>query len=444
MPPLSKISTYPSKVRPHLHFFSRPKSKLDTLKRIISGVILSYASAKTPATWIALNKLAESLSLEPKANISQIQNDLPNNIDSFVKNCPQFAKVQLAISQEKISREELNSLDLNNNGTILDSKEEIEKLIKIFQKKLTLTNEITNNLILIEAINPLNEINTISQLLWGKDGFNTKEILQLGANCQITADIIGNSLTHKNLQRLKSLIQVTAFNPGSPNLKDYFIDSIVKLNGKDIHVPFREIVAWRGIRSPANLPEGPYILAYAIEKELKENYTPIPHSLLSASSTLITRSDHTELLLPVLSDKSIIQILKEAPKEVIKLGSYPNLSQYFETIKTLFGKDGFYETETSNFKIIPNHTYTVKEYRYKDSEHLVTLQATDPENGGITESTLTFDELRQNFISISAPKNFVKPIDYKTLETYLIAVILLIGVRKSISYLEKRQSTKTR
>lgn len=431
------------------HFFSRPKSKLETLKRILSGIIIGYAVAKTPATWLAMNEAARTdlLSLTPRAYTSSVipgtNNCLPLDVDNFVENHTRFNYVQSAIANGNVNDSELNSLDLDNSRTVLDNPSEVNKLIEILQSRLSLAQQTKDKEIILNAIDSLNEINLVSQLLWGKDQIAPQDIYQVGGNCQITADLIGATFTSQNIQHIKSLVQVKSYSrdKATNHGSDYFIDSVVNLNGKSIEVPYSELKKWRGA-TKKNAVEGSYILAYAIEKELANNYTPIPFGPSSSSSTLLSGKNYSMLLLPVLSDESIIQILQQSPNTIIKVGSFPLTSDYIGRVKEMFGGRPFLVEEPVKSKIIPYHEYAVRSCKFENGRYLITISACNPDYNTTSEATLTLDELREHMLTITAPRKLFNLVDFKTLETYLITLMLLIITRKGINILENKKSKK--
>lgn len=431
------------------HFFSRPKSKLDTLKRILSGIIIGYAVAKTPATWLAMNEAAgtDLLSLTPSANSSLVvqntNNCFPIDVDNFVENHPRFNNVQSTIANGNINNTDINTLDLDNSRTILDNPSEVNKLIEVLQSRLSLAQETSNKEIILDAIDSLNEINIVSQLLWGNGHVVPQNIYQVRGNCQVTADLIGATFTPENIQQLKSLIQVKGYSPDktTDHGSNYFINSTVNLNGKRIEVPYSELKSWRGA-TRKNVIEGPYILAYAIEKELANNYTPVPFGPSSSSSTLLTGKNYSMLLLPVLSDESLIQILQQSPNTIIKVGSFPLASDYIGRVKELFGGRSFSSEEPTKSKVIPYHEYAVRSCKFENGRYLITITACNPDYDTTTEVTLTLDELREHMFTITAPRKSFSLVDFETLETYLITLMLLIITRKGINILETKKTKK--
>jgi len=229
------------------------------------------------------------------------------------------------------------------------------------------------------------------------------------------------------------LVRVTDFNLDKNN---FYISCIVNLNGKFVEVKYNELKNWRGIK-PQGAPEAPYIIAYAIEKELKENHLPNPYIPASAASLLLSRQDYSLLPTFALSDQALTRILLEAPNQVIKVGSYPEFVDYYGRITGYFTGEGPRAEEEIESKIKPYHCYAVKNIRYKNDELIITVTTTNPDHQRYEEVDLALNELRANMLTISAPSNLVPYLDSKSIQIYLISLALLLLVRAGFMKLEK-------
>lgn len=420
------------------HFFSRPKSKLDLLKRLISAGIVSYAVFKSPALYLGLNNALSSslLGITPKANAEGI--DLPftkpflhkENFDNFVKHTDDFQRIHAAIHQSGI--EDSQTLDLDKNGIILDIDDEYRHLIDLLERNKSKVQD-KDQLSSYEAsLKSLKETRELNKILWGKEGPKIDNINQVGGNCQIVADILGSCFTPENIQRLKSMVRVVDYNL---NKKNFYIDCVVYLNGKLVEVKYNELRNWRQIK-PKDAPEAPYIIAYAIEKELKNNYVPNPYTPSSAASTLLLRQDYSLLPTFALSDATLIQILRHAPYLIIKFGSYPEPGDYTGRIGGYFtGKTTQTEEEIKS-RIRPYHEYVVKEVKFNNGETKVLVTTLNPDHNRYEEVELTIGELRSHMLTISAPNNLLPLFDSKTLQTYLISFALILLIRVGFIKLE--------
>lgn len=265
------------------------------------------------------------------------------------------------------------------------------------------------------------EINT---LLWGIEGLNQQNIIQNSENCQIIATIRGSTYTEKALKRLESMIEVTNYNLDKEN---FYINFNVNINGKKIPVSYKDLTTV----SP-NLyngsPQAAYILAYAIDKELSENYMPNPSGFTAQSTaTFLANKEYTTLLLPVMSDASLIEVLKKAPNEIISLGSYPELNDTTRVFLDILKTETTRIEQPSKKGVTSGHEFTLKSYKYEDGKHLVKLVAYHNE-----EITLTLEELRKNILAITAPTKYFNIIDSRTMYTYLISLVLIVALRKAI------------
>ncbi|MBI3307943.1 MAG: hypothetical protein HYZ79_01050 [Candidatus Melainabacteria bacterium] len=426
-----------------LHWFTF-KNKWHLLKKLTSGAIIAYATAKTPGLWLALDSAVSTDALHVKPQTVATRQIEPSelakviDIDNLVENGDSFPAIYKGIKQAGISDSDLKNLDLNNTGTILDNSQEIEKLVSILTSRLETAHNTDNKQIITDAINTLEETKIINRLLWGDNGLETNSIHQVNGNCQIVSGLIAHSFTPENAQKLKSLVKVTRY-----KLDKYFneIDSVVSINGKEIIIPHQMLAHWRGLKPNQNTPEGPYILSYAIEQELAQNYTPNPYGLTSPSSaTFITGQNHTMIFVPILSDNSLIDIIKNAPGAIVTAGTYPSFKDYFGTVNSMLGGRQYSDEEPKEYNIIPHHEYAIKGYENRNGENLITLVATNPNKDNLTEVTLTLDEFRSHFMTITAKKDSFSAFDAETLRSYLIAIMLLLVSRNGINYIEKKRT----
>jgi len=438
-----KTETTASTSKKFLHWFTF-RSKWQLLKKLTSGAIIAYATAKTPGLWLALDSAVSTDALHVKPQPVATRQIEPSelakviDIDNLVENSDSFPAIYKGTQQVNISDEDLRSLDFNNTGTILDNSQEIEKLVNILTSRLETTSEIGDKQPIIDAIHALEEAKIINRLLWGDNGLEKSSIYQVDGNCQITAGVIAHSFTPENAQKLKSLVKVTRY-----KLDKFYneVDTVVSINGQRMEVSFEKLKNWRGMKPDRNIPEGPYILSYAIEQELAQHYTPNPYGLTSPSSaTLTTSQNHAMIFVPILSDNSLIDIIKNAPDAIVTAGTYPSWKDYFGTVNSMLGGRQYSDEEPKEYNIIPHHEYAIKGYENINGEDLVTLIATNPNKDKLTEVTLTLDEFRSHFMTITAKKDSFSAFDAETLRSYLIAIMLLLVSRNGINYIEKKKA----
>lgn len=269
----------------------------------------------------------------------------------------------------------------------------------------------------------------VKNFLWDKNGLNQNNVAQYKDDCQIIANIIASTFTEEGLKRLESLIEVRDFNLDKNN---FYINFNVNINGKQIPVLYKDLIR-NSNHFYKNDPHAPHVLSYAIEKELRENYLPNPDCFTAQSTgTFITNKNYLTQILPAMSDASLIEILKQAPEEIITVGSYPEDA----TSRALVGVIALGENRTPTSKIILSHKYAVKKYEYKNGQHLITIAASG------TEVTLTLEDLRRNILSISAPSNTFNLFDSQTAEVYLFSLITLIALTKAIDSFQNRKRVK--
>src|SRR3989338_4189390 len=217
--------------------------------------------------------------------------------------------------------------------------------------------------------------------LWGKEGLNINSIKQRRGNCQITASLIASTFTQDGIKKLESMIEVTDYNLDKNN---FYVNFIVHINNKDIEVLYRNLI--NNIHT--NDPLAPHAIAYAIEKELAENYLPNPGGYTALSSaTFLTNQSYSTLKLSDLSDSSLIEVLQQAPKESIMVGT-----------KNIYN----YSKLPSKNRVDVEHEYAIKSYKYENGQHLITLLAYEQ------EVTLTLEQLRESMLVITAPTKAFK------------------------------------
>lgn len=273
----------------------------------------------------------------------------------------------------------------------------------------------------------------IKTFLWSKRGLNQKNIIQQKGNCQIMSNIIASTFKEENLKKLESMIEVTDYNLDTRN---FYINFAVNINGKRIPVPYNDLIN-QNLTYNESVPQGPHVLACAIERELKENYLPNPTNYTSASTaTFITNKDYSLLLLPVMSDDSLIEVLKQAPNEIVLVGSYAELNNFERIVVNIVNFETNLIEQPSKNGVILQHSYAVKGYKNKNGKHLVTI-TTYGANGN-DEITLTLDELRKNMRDITAPTKTFNYIDSRSAWTYLVLLALIVASRKVINGLEAK------
>ncbi len=249
--------------------------------------------------------------------------------------------------------------------------------------------------------------------VWGKEGLVQKSIIQRKENCQIIANLLASTFTEERKRRLDSLVNVTDYNLDKNN---FYINFTVNINSKRIPVSYTNLTTDVIDLKNANDPLAPHALAYAIEKELTENYLPNPSGYTALSTaTFITNKSYSTLHLSDISDSSLIEILKETPNEII-------------TVRT--------HKIPKNSRVYFNHEYAVKSYRHENGQDLITLLTTHNE-----EITLKLSDLRKNIITITAPTSTFKLIDEETLEVYLLSLLALIALWKITGKSETKLQT---
>lgn len=244
-----------------------------------------------------------------------------NTYDGFFSNHDSFRDVLKTAKNAGIN---LKDLDKNNDGVILSTNEEVNDFkLKLFSALTNAQNdnqrsEIYNSLI------KFHELDILNRIIFGKNGIDPEKFSQGGIpNCQLMAAIKAFSLTPENTQELKSTIEVTGYNF---NKENFYIDTVVHLDGVDVPIPYSQLVRWMSPRDfdPSQSTDGALalsMLSYAIDEAAKP-YDTIPHFMPSTSPILLSGKDYLAVLTWTLDDDDIRHILSQAPNTPITVGSY--------------------------------------------------------------------------------------------------------------------------
>ena len=322
-PSLKKKWKVPGYLKPVILPLKVAKVVLFNLHNIlIYGTLLGTAALFTPGAWKFVSSLTQNdlIGLAPRTSKSKGLNEkqYDSRFDNFVQNFTNFNLIPEAIRSARITYE---SLDLNKSSRILDSKDEIQELIRRLE---TAKNESRNKAdieLYTNAIRQLNDTNIVSQLIWGINGPSPDTLLQNGEpNCQGMAVIRGLYQNPGSIQIAKSLITPTEYNL---NPYDFFIDSEVRINGKNIPVSFSELTASMGPRgyTPSQSKDGSLataIINLAMKKAMKD---VTPNIMPSSSSILLTDRDYSPVGIMAFSDSELDNLLSKSPGTIISIAS---------------------------------------------------------------------------------------------------------------------------
>ncbi len=284
-----------------------------------SGLIFTSAGNKVT------HEIGQNLlSLIPQPQARLIHHEIDGyKCDSFFSSQKDFSKIETIIKKLHINPKEI---DTNNDGIILNSRADIERLHNIL---LSSSESVTNAPILENEINDalhaLVTLSTHDQIIFGRNGIDPETFDQGGLpNCQILASLKGLSYTPENVQTLRSMIRVTGYDYTSPNK---YLNVEVNIDGKIIPIEYPKLVKWMSpmYYSPSQANDGSLalpILASAIE-EAGNSYDTVPHMAPSTSPILITGKDYYVLSAWSLDDDDIRTILSLAPEELVTVGSLP-------------------------------------------------------------------------------------------------------------------------
>lgn len=443
-------------------------------KVTLNTLILIYVLfAKAPLASKLMNKYEKIAGKQPRAtyNLTGSNSQVENNevtCDSFVKNYRDFDQISQAIGKNNW---ELKDFDLNKNGVAFDNRNELQNLRDKFQQSKNVRKYHEH---LIE------EINLVSQLIWGEGGPNPDYTDQAGRdNCKLMADIQGHFLTNENIQHIKGSIKVTDLDLSKDNFR---LDVIVNLNGENIYVPFEELVEWMSPGFiPSNSKDGSLsvpIFTYAIEKGLTKyssSYDP------ASSLTLVSGKDYCSVYLPTLSDSDLIRILSQAPNTTTKLATSKitwsindlNLNQitnywkgFFEKIKQPHEPLALIKTKENQAKlfvesiqelikkiktdkpiqaisierkkpklneIVSDHMYVVKEFKKINGEYITTVI-----DSNSYEFDLTLNDIREHIGFITSESQNFPNLSLETYKALFLALTLVALINLGSNKLYKK------
>lgn len=450
---------------------------LKILRRTGFGIAYTALTllAVTKSGWgqLAFNKAMQEIDLVPTSVVSKevpFRNDY--HIDSFFNNQQVFHNVLDSIPYGI----NLSDLDLNQNKTILDTQEEVRQLEnELFQTRKSYAKTPLANKVL-EAQIELAKINILNLLLWG-DSAEPNNLFQGGRpNCQVMGAIQSHLLTAENLQILKNTIEVTDY---SLNPENFYIDTIVHLNGHDVEVPFKDLVKWMSLRDgyPSFAIDGRLaipILTYALEKISTENYEKMfPPSIPSSEQILISGKDYSlvgtsSFVFPfvtnLFTDEELIKIISKAP-QIPMLAANGNFEKFIERINKKISEKNkpfeflpqseekaisfissiisrtneiFTNTTPTSFRIqrsttdnFPsNHIFVVQGYDEKTQRVLLT------DSHGVEYKPLTISEFREKIGGIVIPTEDVPLVTVESLKAYLLLLLFASG---HIAILKKKK-----
>lgn len=412
------------------HFFSVPRSKLETFKRIARACIIAIPTVGTLPLTIGVNESLAKLNLVPNPVDTQ-NHKAQNNLDNFVLNFPGSEKITEAILRGEIDQEKL---DINTNGRILDTTPEYENLITQLQKKHSESTTESDKIFYEEVINLLTTLKELNKHVWGENGINSDKIFQVDNECAIISDVIGSALTEQNIQDLlKANLRITSFDLSGKEPK---IDFEVTIGGKRIQIPSYTLNKYRDLYRFDDSVRGPSAIVRALEKELDENYIIDSLRPLASSSTLLTNEKYYTIPLALLSDEALEQILKTAPNKIIKIGTfYPETEKYLRLgSHSSVSTPQIYKGAESG--LLLDHSYVVKSYS-KNNDNNTTYTLKD----GSGEYSLTKEEIRRDGLYISAPATEINQniLDKRAIALWLTAILAATLLTKLVNKIEKNR-----
>lgn len=308
---------------------TRSKFSLFNVLRLL-GIILfygspvAYAAYNTPFAWKAFNSTTRFLGFQPVPTHSSETKEKESTaeVDSFFELHTDMKQIKRTISNHGIN---FLDLDLNDNGIVFDSNEEVYSLRKkLLESSKESKDSATKNLF-TSLIDELDRVETMDNLVWGYDGPDPYNLSQANRpNCQVMGAIQSHLFDVENIQSLKKTIHVTNFVSSNGSFR---IDVEIHLNGKVIQVPFEDLVKWMSIEniqqsfSIDNSLFIPY-LTRAIEKEVE-----VPNAEAGSPITVLTDKDYIAIPITGLTDEVLINILTKAPNTPTLITTHSPLNE---------------------------------------------------------------------------------------------------------------------
>ncbi|MBI1858677.1 MAG: hypothetical protein HYR97_06170 [Candidatus Melainabacteria bacterium] len=342
-----------------------------------TGITLGYltlgiiALLKTPGMHrLGNHVLQETGDIPMPANVSTNTGlDKPYSFDSFFETHAEFDPIKYTASQFI----DPTSLDLNKNHIILDTSDETNALKTGLEKQREAYQHTSKINEINTVIKKFDELNFVNQLIWGKSQ-NPRHIFQGGRpNCQLMGSVQAHFLIPEKIQEIKDTIRVTNCDISPDN---FYIDTVVNLNGKDIVVPYDDLVKWMSPRGlmPSRSYDGALaipILTYALEKELTDNYDGVPPTFPASSPILLTGDDysavsiHPSFFLNTMSDQALIDVLQEAPQKPVLVCTQADTKKIVEETVNWFKEKLGLEVKERGFALLP--TSEENETSFKES-----------------------------------------------------------------------------
>ncbi len=399
---------------------SRPTARygLKTLKWLSYIGITSFALFKTPVFWKVTHDAVSKFDYYPtvkKWNETYTDKHMAGlPVDRFVANYQGFDKVLNSSNQLSLNS---GILDANDNNIILDTSEEIERLISEFKN--------SDRKKYASEIKTLEEINAASRVIWDSWGPHMYDPVQGSRmNCPIMSDIQSHLLTDENTQILKGKIKVAKFNSSKENFQ---IDVVVDTGDGQIYIPYKDLIQWMSPRevTPSHSSEGTLyvpILTYAIEKGVNRYKGDVLKWLPSSTITVFSGENYVTMMTPTLSDEELKSVLMKAPQNPTKLVILQTKWSDL-TVKNIFSDI----TELKKFlKLDKNYSYAdYRENDFRDSiirllppSSFTPASSTDSGDSGSTSPAILTTLPGSSTISpvSTTPTPLTRPV-YKRLKT---------------------------
>ncbi len=289
------------------------------------GLLFLPGAVATPGALKVVNHTLQCDCIGIAAKPSGVERKVESReivFDGFLSN---FEDLKCLTDSCKILDLDPNDFDLNKNGVILDSIEEVNlanKLLDEGYKKLTDKNEQAK---VKKAISFLNNYKLLSAMVWGEDGPTPNNISQNGEpNCQTMSALKGLFLTGSNIQDTKGRVRISSFKLTG---EAPYINFEVFVTGKWVPISYQEL-------GNASCPEGHsasgskdnslFVSLFKVACN-KASEATIPNWWFSNSSTILADKDYIPMFLLSLSDDEMRAVFSKAPEKIVTVAGRFNL-----------------------------------------------------------------------------------------------------------------------
>jgi len=289
------------------------------------GLLTVIGAGLTPGGMKTFNNALQTSSAVPTPSgiveEAVIINDVQS--DGFLSNFPESKTLFSAFN---ILHVDSKNFDLNKDGTVLDSKDELVHANKILVEGLKTVSNSESIKIIKDAIKFLNEYYILSVIVWGENGPTKNSVSQNDEyNCQLMSPLRARLFTHENTQKIKSEVRITSqdLNSNKPN-----INFEVLVNGKWIPLSYQEVknTSCPADFNPSASKDKSLFTSLFKAAYSKASNAPVPNVYFQTSSTMLADTDYIPMLTIAMSDNELRNVFSRAPEKIVTVAGQFSLS----------------------------------------------------------------------------------------------------------------------